>query len=508
MSGTVWRIEDPEPNPTPPGVVQGSWVSLHYLRSSLHRRWRLVAATATAGLMLALAAMFLVLASVTASATVLLAHDPSQDPLSAISTDDSLLHTRTVSGNVVSELGLPMTADDFQGTFTSARVSTQLLVIDLQAPTKREAVERLDALCAQFLAFRNEALQAQADGVADADNTQIEHLRQQIEELTSQYNTALADGRSDDAQTIFAQRAGLQDQISSLQLTSQSATLQAQALATASHVVDPAAPVPAGGMRALALGMMSGIILGGGLGVGVVFVHALISNSLRRREEVATALGRPVRFSAGAVRGRLPWSHRRRRRNLGIFATGLLSALPEDRRKGERLGVLGVGDLRSAAIIVVAAAHEIQAAGERVFLVDLTERGWLSRVRHDELTLYRPEDRAHVSGGSIALVSSAEATVPESDPRRHLLEEADVILVLGEVELGVGTGHLSTWTDRVVMLVASGKATAELLRSISRMLTRGGPALEFAMLVGADRTDESLGVPRRAASDEPQRRAR
>src|SRR6187551_1832020 len=108
MSGGVWRIEDPEPNPTPPGVVQGSWVSLHYLRSSLRRRWRLVAATATAGLMLALAAMFLLPASVTASATVLLAHDPSQDPLTAISTDESLLQTRTVSEDVVDELDLPM----------------------------------------------------------------------------------------------------------------------------------------------------------------------------------------------------------------------------------------------------------------------------------------------------------------------------------------------------------------------------------------------------------------
>jgi hypothetical protein len=60
----------------------------------------------------------------------------------------------------------------------------------------------------------------------------------------------------------------------------------------------------------------------------------------------------------------------------------------------------------------------------------------------------------------------------------------------------------------VVLLVGAGKATAELLRSISRMLTRSGPDLEFAMLVGADRTDESLGVPRRVATDEQQRRVR
>jgi hypothetical protein len=40
------------------------------------------------------------------------------------------------------------------------------------------------------------------------------------------------------------------------------------------------------------------------------------------------------------------------------------------------------------------------------------------------------------------------------------------------------------------------------------MLTRTGPDLQFAMLVGADRRDESLGVPRRVSAEEPQRMAR
>jgi capsular polysaccharide biosynthesis protein len=512
MSSKVWRIEDPEPNPTPPGVVQGSWVSLHYLRSTLRRRWRLVAATATAGLLLALAAIFLLPASVTASATVLLAHDSSEDPLTAISTDDALLHTRTVSEAVVQRLNLPMTAEDFQSTFTSERASVQVLVIDLKAPTEREAVNRLAALCTEFLAFRNESLQGQAEGLANANNSQIENLRQRITELDRQYQTALKDGRTDDAQTIFAQRSGLQSQISSLQLTSQNATLEAQALATASHVVDAPALVPGGGKKAIALGMMSGLILGSAFGIGVVFVHALISNSLRRREEVATALGRPVPFSAGRVRGSTPWSRllwsRRRRRNLDVLASGVLSALPEDRRKGERLGVLGVGDLRATATILVAAAQKLQRSGEQVFLVDLTEQGWLSRVRLGGLPLYTPDERTHVPAGALTLAAAAPGDVPEDHLQRNAAHEADVILVLGEAELGVGTGHLSTWTERVVMVVASGKATPELLRSVSRMLTRSGPTLEFAVLVGADRTDESLGVPRRATNDEQRRRAR
>jgi len=127
MSGTIWRIEDPEPNPTPPGVVPGSWVSLHYLRSTLQRRWRVVAATAAAGLMVALVALFALPTSATASATVLLAHDPAVDPATALATDQSLLETRIVAQKVIDELHLGLSPDDFLSTFYLA-VTAPVLV--------------------------------------------------------------------------------------------------------------------------------------------------------------------------------------------------------------------------------------------------------------------------------------------------------------------------------------------------------------------------------------------
>ena len=507
MSGPVWRIEDPEPQPTPPGVVQGSWVSLHYLRSELRRRWRLVAATATAGLLLALVAMFALPQSATASATVLLQHDPASDPLTAIQTDESLLATRTVSENAVDALGLPMSPDAFQGTFTASQASTEVLVIDLKAPTNAEAVRRLTALCAAFLDFRNGTLQERADKIVASDKSQMEILQNQVDGLTQESQAALSEGQGELAQSYIGQIAQRQDQIATLQQESQTTALTADSLAAASHVVDPAAPLPPGGKKRIALGVMSGLILGGGLGIGLVFVHALISNSLRRREDVATALGRPVSFSTGAVSGVVPWRRRNRARNLEVLATGLISGLPDERSGTERLGVLGVGDLRSAARVVVAAARELESEGDQVFLVDLTEQGWLAR-RHGDLAVYRPEERAHLTDGPLALASSADTGVPREHPLRADWQAADVVLVLGEVELGVGTGHLSTWADRAVVVVGAGKATAELLRSISRMLTRNGPKLEFGMLVGADATDESLGVPRRVAADEQQLRVR
>ena len=44
-------------------------------------------------------------------------------------------------------------------------------------------------------------------------------------------------------------------------------------------MIDAAAVVPVSQPKRVVLGVMSGLIMGGGLGVAVVFVHALLSNS-------------------------------------------------------------------------------------------------------------------------------------------------------------------------------------------------------------------------------------
>jgi capsular polysaccharide biosynthesis protein len=458
--------------------------------------------------MLALAALFLLPGSTTASSTVLLTHDPADDPLTAIQTDQSLLGTRTVSESVVEQLGLPMTPDQFRGSFTSTVLSTQLIEIDLKAPTAAEAVSRLNALATTFLQFRNDALKAANDQAIQANNDQIDQLQAAVDKLTDQYNVAIAKKQGQLAQQILGEKGSDIDQIAKLNNENQTAHVAVDALTSASHVIDPAAVVPVSQPRRLVLGVMSGLILGSGIGIGLVFVHTLLSNSLRRREDVATALGRPVQFSAGAVRGRTPWGRQRRRVNLEILARGLATAVPDVRGAGESLALLGVGDLRSAAAVLVAAARELQGCDDQVFLVDLTREGWLMRAEHRDLPVHRPQERGGPTYGRLSVATSADAGPAEGEPLHEEWAAADVVLVLGEVELGIGTGQLSRWADRAVVLVGAGRATAELLRSISRMLTRTGPDLQFAMLVGADRRDESLGVPRRVSADEPQRMVR
>ena len=506
MIGTSWSLEDPEPHGSPLGVSHGNLVSLHFLRSEARRRWRLVAAFTVAGLLLGMTGLILMPPPARASATLLLAHDSSTDPAVASATDSSLLGTRTVSQRVVDALGLAMTAEQFRSTFTSTAASTEILEIDLNAPTSQEAVRRLAALSDAFLTFRNEQLERQATSVIDEAQQRADALAKQLDVVNQQLEAAGRAGDQNQASDLLSQRDDLGTQISALQQTIQDAQIQTAALATATHVVDSAAPVPTGGKRRIALALMSGVIGGLSLGAGLVFAQALLTNRLRRREDIATALGSRVQVSAGPVHTILPWRRRACRRNLEILADGLAASLESGSTDRQPLAVLGAGDIRAAARVLIAAADDVVAGGRTTFLVDLSMSGVLDDLVGHRHSVYRPDGRTELVRGPLALVAAAEPGFLHDDQRLAAFQSADVVLVLGEVELGVGTSQLSTWADRAVVLVAAGHVTAEYLRTTARMLHASGPELGYAMVVGSDRSDESIGLPRQAVR-ENQRRA-
>jgi hypothetical protein len=68
-------------------------------------------------------------------------------------------------------------------------------------------------------------------------------------------------------------------------------------------------------------------------------------------------------------------------------------------------------------------------------------------------------------------------------------------LTLAEVDPAVGVDHLRSWTGRVVLLVTAGRSSAERLRTTSELIRSAGMQLLFAMIVGADGSDESSGRP-------------
>jgi hypothetical protein len=74
------------------------------------------------------------------------------------------------------------------------------------------------------------------------------------------------------------------------------------------------------------------------------------------------------------------------------------------------------------------------------------------------------------------------------------LGRIEVILTLIELDLGAGVDVLGDLADAAVVLVSAGKVSAERLRSSATLLRQSGIHPAFAMLAGADDTDDSSGL--------------
>jgi hypothetical protein len=71
---------------------------------------------------------------------------------------------------------------------------------------------------------------------------------------------------------------------------------------------------------------------------------------------------------------------------------------------------------------------------------------------------------------------------------------ADLLLTLVTLDPSVGGEHLPTWGADAVVIVAAGRSTWTKINAVAEMIRLSGVYLVSAVLVGADRTDESLGT--------------
>lgn len=499
---TRWNIDQELSGTSNPS--QSLLVSLHFFRAALLRRWRTLACFIGAGLLLAIAALHLMPPGSSATTGLVLAHREGDDPATAMATDVSLLRTRAVAQDAIDALGLQLNPDDFQASVSVSAPTPQILTITLKAPTPDEAVERLNAFSTAFMAFRSEQVRRQSDGFIAGDQDQIKDLQEQSDTLTHQYDALAGRGDQDSqarAQDLLTQRSHITDEITTLQQDIKQTSLVTESILAASHTIDPPAVNPPHALKRLVLVTMSGLIGGTAAGVGLVLLTALLSRRLRRRDEVATALGRPVRFSTRALVHRLPRRGAARTRELDVLAAGLGTGLIEA-EGGRGIALVSIGAATEAALVVRRLADHLEEAGRHVVLVDLTERGALTQARTGAAgwALVRPHGTVATASGPLSLVSSYAGRPGLSEEERAEWDRADVVLVLSDADLGVGAEPLSTWTDRAVFLVKAGRASAEFLDSLTRIYAASGVAVDFAMLVAADASDESPGFPTATSS--------
>jgi capsular polysaccharide biosynthesis protein len=512
----------------PPGELATGLVSLGFITAALRRSARFLCAAAAVGLLLGIGSYASSPPAHQASTTILLVPNPDEEAGSAILTDVALAQSLTVAGRVVRKLGLHQSASDFVGSYTVTALTDRVLLLTVGAPSSSDAVVRAAALATEFLQFRAQQAQSQEQIVLAALQQQVTQAKQHIKSVRAQISRLSAQPASAahtaSVNRLRAQLGQADSQLASLQQTvntNQASTkLSTTQLVRGSRILDAAVPLSYSHYKRPVLHAAIGLIAGLALGLGIVILRALVSDRLRRRDDVAYALGASVKLSVGRVRVSRWLLGRRglaaaRGRNIRRIVAFLQDAVPE-RSGPATLAVVAVDDARVAALSLTSLATSRAEQGWRVVLADLCPGAPAARYlgAKDAGVHAVVVDDAHLvvavpGRDEIAPVGPLHRT---SRQGRHVSAQelaaaygsADLLLTLVTLDPSVGAEHLATWATDSVVIVTAGRSSATKIHAVGEMIRLASVRLASAVLVGADKTDESLGMtytPRRDGLD-------
>jgi hypothetical protein len=72
-------------------------------------------------------------------------------------------------------------------------------------------------------------------------------------------------------------------------------------------------------------------------------------------------------------------------------------------------------------------------------------------------------------------------------------QQADLLLTLVNLDPSLGADNLPTWAPDAAVVVTAGRSTWLRINAVSEMVRMSGTKLAAAVLVGTDKSDESLG---------------
>ena len=443
----------------PPGERLVNWA---FLAAALRRRRRAIFAAAAAGLVLGLGLAVLGPKAPVAHSTVLLQYGDNVDPTRAMATDVQLLQTQAVAKAAAQSLDLNVKPQDFLAKFHGTVLSDSILQISASGPSPAEATRRAAAVTDAFLAFRAQVYQNQL-------SLKIKALQVQQSALTRQL-----------AQTTDTTTAvGLNTLIQNIEQQIQNAQVATNSVVKGSGVVDPAtSPALQGKKKAIQAGI-TGLIAGAAVAILVVILFALASTRVRRRADIAELMRAPVAVSVGRVIPR-GWRRLVPRRtpaadhpdaDLQLIGRHLQSLLSS--ASARALVIVSVDNLPVATLAVQTLERRLVANGRRVSIVNATDRAMPETVQ--------------------AIDAATDRDIDERD---------DVVLVLAVLDPAKGAEHLREWSADAVAFVTAGRSTAAKLDANAAMIRSAALRLRSVVLIGADATDDSLGIyDEPAASD-------
>ena len=499
---------------------RGRLVTLGFIKAAVKRRSRFLLACVVVGLIAGAGLYFSKPPAYSAEVTLLL-DDSAANSSAQIQTDAALAQSTAVGEAVISQLNLGQGVPEFLGSYVVTTPSAQVLVITLSAPTSGEAVQRAQAVATQFLAVRAQYANAQQQQLEQGLNAQLALSKKNLTTITNEVNQlqqepsspqqkaqlATAQAQEQTASNNYGQT---QQNVIGTVLTSRVAT---QAEIKDSRVINAATPLHHSTFKTLLLYIGGGAFGGLVVGLAIIAIGALTSDRLRRRDDVAYAIGSPVRLSVGPLResrvrlpGLQPKVKDRDMRSVVDYLRTVTSLLGNGGVGS--LAVVAVDDVGTVARTVVSLALSNAKEGKRVLLADL------SQGRHAARLLGEPApgvQRITSQGAHLVLaVPDADEVTPIGPFRarggaavrnaatdKALVDaglSADLVLSLVTLDPRGVSDHLRTWASDAVAVVTAGESTAERVHSIGEMVRQGGAHLGSTVLLGADPHDESLGV--------------
>lgn len=517
-TGRFWAFgEFPTEEEETAGDLAADLTSVGYIRAALRRgRW-LWSITAVAGLLIGLAAFKAFPPSYQAQTSILLANNPFEQIADAVADDQAIAQSRTVAAAALRKLGLHEDPGIFVGRYVVTPFTNRVLTITVKATSYQTAISEANALAAAFLAFqKNQALALEARGASSLKQS-INDSKKGIASLTARIRSLSSQPASpakhDEIVNLLTQRKEAKADLIVLQQTNRtnSANLKVNtaALINGSYVLDRAGPLPQHAKKYLLLYVGGGLIAGLALGMSIIIIRALVSDRLRRRDDVARALGAPVKLSVGKVRlsrwrpgprGLAAAQGADIRRIVGHLGRALQAGSPGV----AALTVVPIDDPQLAAHALTSLAASCAQEGFQVALADLCDGAPAARL----LGFIGPGTQVvHVDGAHLVVaVPDPDDETPagplQRQARRAEADEslaaacgsADVLLTLATVNPSLGGEHLAGWTRRAVAVVTAGGASAARIHAVGELVRLAGIELVSAVLVGADETDESLGV--------------
>jgi capsular polysaccharide biosynthesis protein len=495
--------------------LTGGLVNLRFFTGALRRSAGVWCLIAVLGLLIGSALFVKYPPAFHATASVLLGDDPTQNPAIEVQTDISLAQSQTVAGTVVQELKLPQSVASFQAAYTVTAVTDTVLALNVGAPSSAVAVQRTSALADAFLAYRarylqgqQQALFAQLDQQYNTAQQRLKSLEAQLSQIPSADLTSAQKAQYSNLQTQEGQQTQILQYVTTTKAAAKTTT---DNMVKGSFVLDPATALRRSHIKGVGLYVAGGLFGGLVLGMGGVIVAALLSTRLRRRDDIAAAIGAPVRLSVGPLRKRrrpsLPRRAAKRRLDMRRVVAYLRRTVPGSSRGPASFAVVAVDDAKTVAQAVASLAVAYAGDNKRVIVADLSSNAALARrlgVRDSGIhqvsqagvgfVVVLPERGEVAPVGPVPFGASPAVPAPADEALVAACSSADLLLILATLDPAFGGDYLGTWATNAVAVVTAGECSAEKIHAVAEMIRLAGTRLDSVVLIGADKSDESLGI--------------